>query len=389
MPRTLPWLLEAAKSKEKHAISSSASAPKRKTMSSTDDLVDSDLNPVGTASPKRRAKKRPNRTPSTSPPPAPPDVEYMREGYNADDIYMMVEDEFHTTAKMFTQHIHHAEYVRLKRLARSRGAGTLEAIERSTDGRIEQSTGLRMRLEAEERARWMKDGLKNMGAKDDSSDEDEYMRDPQLAGLMAGDKSVSTDLSGIAKARSNTRAAAGFSQSPRTIERKKDALAYDDSTMGAGTSNPTRKAAEEDVYPEHEDGDLDSVPPKPTRPIFKKGEQPGRVTNGDSGKKRKSHLTKPQSSSLYTPFAQAPKADRVEDNSATEANMVAFKRKDRSGTTETRATSRTPAKDFDSRSTQSSTTAEYLAKRRADKERKAREEKRKAQRADDIPTFII
>ncbi|KAI4167135.1 MAG: hypothetical protein LQ348_007719, partial [Seirophora lacunosa] len=36
-----------------------------------------------------------------------------------DEIYMMVEDEFLSTAHLFTSHLHHAEYMRLKTLARS------------------------------------------------------------------------------------------------------------------------------------------------------------------------------------------------------------------------------------------------------------------------------
>ncbi|RMZ90288.1 hypothetical protein DV736_g2469, partial [Chaetothyriales sp. CBS 134916] len=55
-----------------------------------------------------------SRSPSTSPPPTPPpQAEAMQEGYDADDIWMMVEDEFQTLAHSFTRHLHHAEYKRL------------------------------------------------------------------------------------------------------------------------------------------------------------------------------------------------------------------------------------------------------------------------------------
>jgi hypothetical protein len=44
----------------------------------------------------------------------------MRPGLDADDAYIMVEDEFLATARTFTAHLHHAEYKRLKALARER-----------------------------------------------------------------------------------------------------------------------------------------------------------------------------------------------------------------------------------------------------------------------------
>lgn len=48
----------------------------------------------------------------------------MREGFSHDDIWMMVEDEFYSTAKLYTSHLHRAEYQRLKKLAVEREAKT-------------------------------------------------------------------------------------------------------------------------------------------------------------------------------------------------------------------------------------------------------------------------
>jgi len=42
------------------------------------------------------------------------------DGYDQDDKWVMVEDEFLETAKLFTRHLHHAEYQRLKLLAKER-----------------------------------------------------------------------------------------------------------------------------------------------------------------------------------------------------------------------------------------------------------------------------
>ncbi|KAF2276180.1 uncharacterized protein EI97DRAFT_467409 [Westerdykella ornata] len=81
--------------------------------------------PVTPTTPSRKSlgKQRAERVPSSSPPAAvsdlpPPKIEYMREGVNRfelrDDEWMMVEDELLQTAKRFTQHLHLAEYERLK-----------------------------------------------------------------------------------------------------------------------------------------------------------------------------------------------------------------------------------------------------------------------------------
>jgi hypothetical protein len=57
----------------------------------------------------------------------------MEEGLDGDDAYIMVEDEFQAVAKGFTQHLHHAEYVRLKNLAKTQNASTINTISRPVD----------------------------------------------------------------------------------------------------------------------------------------------------------------------------------------------------------------------------------------------------------------
>jgi hypothetical protein len=115
----------------------------------------------------------------------------MIDGVENDDGWMMVEDELLTTARRFTAHLHHAEYQRLKRLARSR---PLDALSRPTVGRTEeQPSGS---SHAKERGRDTRDGVKNemknltahaTAPADDPLDEEEqdpYNEDPLLAELM-------------------------------------------------------------------------------------------------------------------------------------------------------------------------------------------------------------
>ena len=80
--------------------------------------------------------RRPPRSPSpsTSPPPQPLREECMIEGPRYDDRYRMVEDEFLAVAGEFTRHLHAAEYQRLKNLASSKNAETIDDISRPVTG---------------------------------------------------------------------------------------------------------------------------------------------------------------------------------------------------------------------------------------------------------------
>ena len=383
MPRTLPWLVEAAKKKESRHVSSSSPAPRGGRASSPRDLVDSDLNAIGDISPEPKPKKQLNRTPSTSPPPAPPDVEFMREGYNADDIHMMVEDEFLSTAKMFTQHIHHAEYVRLKKLAKSRGTGTLQAISRSTDGRTEQSNALRMRLEAEETAKKIKNGVTNVSGEDESSgSEDEYMHDPQLAGLMTNKSQVRKDLSGVSKARSNTRAAAGFSQSPQNIERKRDVFADNGQAKTVAPSTKAAKVLDDQVSSDASEDDLDAAPSRPIRPAYAKALKRQHATDGNLEQQSFVKNRTMERVGVFERFAN-PVEERQD-------NVFKSRPKQAEPTAKEDAKRQSPTKHQPmNKHAQSSAASEHLAKRRAEKERKEREEKRKAKKADEIPTFLF
>ncbi|KAI9838756.1 MAG: hypothetical protein M1838_004527, partial [Thelocarpon superellum] len=153
------------------------------------------------------------RTPSTSPPPAPPEQEFMHEGLDKDDMYIMVEDEFHATAKTFTQHLHHAEYVRLKRLAEEKNAATAYPILRPVDPRVVMSEELKGQKAARARAKNQKQtvderstrmgkGSEEQGEEDSDSQSDEE-RDPwtgtSLQSLMTASKHAHHSLRGLSE----------------------------------------------------------------------------------------------------------------------------------------------------------------------------------------------
>ena len=299
MTRTLPWLNKGAATKPSTKSSSPAPTKRRKrSPSPSADLVDSDLNNVATPPPrpKQKQKQKQHRSPSPAAPvPAPPDLSPMRPGYKADDIWIMVEDEFNSTAKDFTRHIHWQEYQRLRKLARSRGEKVLAAVGHGMDGgRTERSRGLELRMEreaGERRREGVLGGGGGGGGSESEEEEDAYMLDPQLAGLMMREKNRSgslggggTGLAGLVKAKSNTRAAAGFAQSPHAARRYRDALDEDgdeEEKMPTRKRNKPmgRKVPQQPFEEDSEDdkNDLDAAPAPVRQPVLKKTNQ----ANGD------------------------------------------------------------------------------------------------------------
>ncbi|KAJ4340975.1 hypothetical protein N0V95_007344 [Ascochyta clinopodiicola] len=146
MPRQLPWRSNASRTQpgkppsrppktsripddidddffDGTVLASSKDKGKAKTALDSDESLP-DL-PAEPSTPRNKKSKNVNpkdRAPSSSPPPltdyALPHNESMRKGVSKfdlrDDEWMMVEDEFLETAKLFTRHLHIAEYDRLK-----------------------------------------------------------------------------------------------------------------------------------------------------------------------------------------------------------------------------------------------------------------------------------
>jgi hypothetical protein len=207
-------------------------------------VVGSDLEDLQVPAGDTRVR-RGQREPSSSPPPVvqqPPAVEEMRGGYGGDDGWMMVEDEFYSTAQQFTAHVHHAEYARLKRLHRSRGVETLRALERGTDGRTGMSREVEFKRKVEEKRRG--------GGGGESEEEDEWMDDPQLAVLMGGgQKEKRRDLTRVAEER-----AARVSESPWRAVKTRDAIADERDAV----EDDEGEDEDEDEEEETDEDDLDA-----------------------------------------------------------------------------------------------------------------------------------
>ena len=154
----------------------------------------------------------------------------MRSGFQADDGYMMVEDELLATAQLYTKHLHHAEYVRLKQESWKRNGNATDNISRPTDSITAMRAETQKKKDAEARAKRLH---KNMEAilGDDSKEKqkgNQQGSEESDLDLDAGDepwqgthlhrflsesprKSTKT-LIGLHNLQSYTKAAAGFAR---------------------------------------------------------------------------------------------------------------------------------------------------------------------------------
>ena len=146
-------------------------------------------------------------------------LRYMRDGFAADDTWIMVEDEFLQTARLFTQHLHHAEYQRLKSLAKVQKASEIQSLVRPTTNPERMSLATRKALDIAAKSQAQDEMLGKMRERPsspagdmESSDDEPFLVDPKLAGLMTRPSRPAQRLSGLATASANTRAAAGFAK---------------------------------------------------------------------------------------------------------------------------------------------------------------------------------
>ncbi|KAJ5527017.1 hypothetical protein N7513_011176 [Penicillium frequentans] len=214
MPRTLPWLLE----KKDEGRVKQGSTPRKRVKREAD--ADSDLTPKPPTSPGSRDFMRSSQTPPTSPARPCPTEEFLVEGLDKDDAWVMVEDEFYAIAQTFTQHLHYAEYVRRKKEAKARSAAATKELERPTDGQTAMPKALQMRKNAEALDARQKDGLAQLevpvddNAEKHTDEEDGAWAGTHLHGLMTSPRK-SRSLVGAHAVKSSTRAAAGFGQASR------------------------------------------------------------------------------------------------------------------------------------------------------------------------------
>lgn len=135
----------------------------------------------------------------------------MRDGADADDAWRLVEDEFEVTARLFTRHLHHAEYQRQKQLAKRRNQGAVDAITGPASGKTDPSAQSPRPRQGAVQAERSKKVIYDVRDEANGKGDDPWLRDPRLAGLMSH-KQNRTPLAKIDAMHSTSRAAHGFSK---------------------------------------------------------------------------------------------------------------------------------------------------------------------------------
>ncbi|KAL3495851.1 hypothetical protein BJX62DRAFT_233113 [Aspergillus germanicus] len=263
MPRTLPWLTGVVKAERK----SNSPTPEIK-RTSTPRVKDetSSRKPPATS---RRDFFRSSPSPPSSPIQSCPSEEFLKEGLDKDDIYIMVEDEFYAVAQTFTQHLHYAEYIRRRREAKLQNAAKIEDIARPTDGVTPMSEALKKKYAGEELRARQKDGIDQLdenGAGDgdenepsgDDIEEENSWAGTHLQELMLSPRRVRS-LVGLPGIRSSTRAAAGFAQARGSGRRAMNGGGGQVEKVEKEPSLPDETTEDDD----DDDGDLDAMVSRP------------------------------------------------------------------------------------------------------------------------------
>ncbi|KAJ5488780.1 hypothetical protein N7539_003670 [Penicillium diatomitis] len=213
MPRTLPWLIHKGNASPVKQQSRPRKRAKRECTPVDDDDNDNATSRGPPKTPEKRDFFRSSQTPPSSPARQCPPQEFLLEGLDHDDAWIMVEDEFYAIALSFTQHLHYAEYIRRKKEARSRGTQGLNNLQRPTDGRTALPKESERKKEAESLHARQQAGLADIKPLEEDLDDDDdtTWAGTHLHGLMTSPRK-SRSLMGVYGVKSATRAAAGYKQ---------------------------------------------------------------------------------------------------------------------------------------------------------------------------------
>lgn len=132
----------------------------------------------------------------------------MKPGAEADDAWRLVEDEFEVTARLFTRHLHHAELQRQKRLAKTRNQHAVDAIV-NPSSEVSSTSAIPTKSSNQDSSSKLGDTRRHN--EPNAADDDPWLRDPRLAGLMSH-KNNKPALTKIDAVHSTSRAAYGYSK---------------------------------------------------------------------------------------------------------------------------------------------------------------------------------
>lgn len=193
----------------------------------------------------------------------------MLDGFDNEDRYRMVEDEFLDIAKEYTQHLHAAEYLRLKSAARNRSSATISSIERPVTGGMPDAT--KRMLEGIERAKKQADAVAELKRKkpkyevESEEDAPEPWLGTALHGLMEEPRAQFPTVTDVVETAVASKAAKGY-KGNKLGRMDSYGLGSGSDTDQAPARVSTSKANQRGVGTESdEDDDLDApLLPKPS-----------------------------------------------------------------------------------------------------------------------------
>ncbi|OCL12727.1 hypothetical protein AOQ84DRAFT_360383 [Glonium stellatum] len=383
MPRNLPWLNQKTKPAAK--VNSTPKPAKRPRVQTSGLNEESPLSSASTShSEKGRVDRLPSSSPILVPDLSPPSPEFMKDGVDADDAWVMVEDEFLETANLFTQHLHHAEYQRLKQLVKTQSESVTRKITRPvvSNAKVDRETAKRMEAEAKSSAqRELLQVIAN------SEEETPWMQDPRLAGLMNHPPVSSTLLASRTGVKSNTRAAAGFAKAhpspPPRISHEKY-MPTSSKLQLSGLAGLAREIERPDAS-DNDSEDLNNsshfrAPLKKPRNMDRPQVQSFESISTPQHKPHRDRSPSPTSTSKRITAPRIPSA---------KAPSSLLTPKPRSGPSRTSAMDLLDEFDFPSRKTSSSGCEDRAAKQKAESAKKEPEQKRKSVLLEEIPTFLV
>ncbi|KAF2656562.1 hypothetical protein K491DRAFT_678015 [Lophiostoma macrostomum CBS 122681] len=393
-PRRLPWVDKGGANKPK--VKDSPKPGKNniyKGLDSDEDFFEGTILASSRKGKERagrsKMRQRSDRAQSSSPPPMaelpPPQTEYMRKAVDKfnlrDDEWMMVEDEFLQTAKLFTRHLHLAEYELLKENIQKKKeeiARSVVPTEKPSDERQ-----IQMRIEAQtKKQKKMLQGIFSSSGKEDIDNylgpsrhttSDPPHRKPSTPNISSTKPAVSKSANATLDSDSDDLDAP--KPPPRPIQRNSS----QSTTTFAKPDLPPRSRAALGQRPRTTPFDLldELASKRPSSPT--KGTQTSSI--------RSSSPTKPhQSSQRRSPSPIRPNpASTQRTSSSTKPSQASTARPGRAFSLFDELDKPTLAP------TVSKEQADSFAKRKAEREKdKERErEKRKSVKLDDIPTFLF
>lgn len=426
MPRQLPWANKSGGSRTQVKPAPLRQATKSRTTTAIDDDFfdgtvlassrgrsnesDDDLPglPIEVSTPQTNARTkdalRSEREGSSSPPPIDdleqPLVEGMHKGVSKfdlrDDEWMMVEDEFLETAKLFTRHLHIAEYEKLKATIEEKNKEAAE-IARPVVANAKRSTSGAMKEKAKVQELKQKKAIRDVLAsqeEDDKEDRTTLSSRTNLASSLLASRynptaepkptpskytTQDSDSDDLDAPRLSARPAFKATTTPTPVRKS--------STVGG--QNPASSPAHN---------------PRPLNPTFAKPAPPTAAAKSRSRLSRatpfdmldnwlpKKSKMLPESSPVQ--LAKAPHMLRTPTPSRHSQSFASPDNRDdgkagRSTTSFDAKASTSYQGHSKNDSGVSKETTDRLAKRKAEREKEEKERKRKAAKLDDIPTFLF